>query len=330
MNPSPYLVLLSALAGATPATAQTAMPVLSQATLATQAVLEEVVVTGRRPGPPLWRVINGERTLWVFAVLSPLHKDLSWDADSVAHILSESQAYLEAPQVSASTSNPFKALGIMRKLGRAERLPKGTTLKTLLEPELYARLETAHQRYAPKDDKILRLKPLFAANKLHAAALQKVGLRDSARIYKTLRKMAKRAGLEVTASVGEVDVDRVIEVIEGIPHEAQLRCLHETLQSVTEDIQGAMVRANAWATGDATALRALDYPDVESTCHNAVNANEFARAATTRAREQWLVRARQVLNEHTSAFASLPVYEVIGEDGLLGRLAAEGYQLRGQ
>ena len=36
--------------------------------------IEEVVVSGRRPGPPLWRIKNGENTLWVFAVVDTMPK----------------------------------------------------------------------------------------------------------------------------------------------------------------------------------------------------------------------------------------------------------------
>lgn len=32
--------------------------------------IEEVTVSGHRPGPPLWQIKNGENTLWVFAVVS--------------------------------------------------------------------------------------------------------------------------------------------------------------------------------------------------------------------------------------------------------------------
>ena len=33
---------------------------------ANNLVIEEVVVTGKRPGPPLWQVTKGDHTLWLF------------------------------------------------------------------------------------------------------------------------------------------------------------------------------------------------------------------------------------------------------------------------
>ena len=49
--------------------------------------IEEVVVVGKRPGPPLWKVTNGEHTLFILGPLEPLPKSLEWDSESVAWII---------------------------------------------------------------------------------------------------------------------------------------------------------------------------------------------------------------------------------------------------
>jgi len=41
--------------------------------------IEEIIISGRRPGPPLWQIENGENTLWVFAVVSTMPKSFEWD-----------------------------------------------------------------------------------------------------------------------------------------------------------------------------------------------------------------------------------------------------------
>ncbi len=39
--------------------------------------LDEVVVTGEHPGPGLWEVSNGERTLWILGTYAPLPKEMT-------------------------------------------------------------------------------------------------------------------------------------------------------------------------------------------------------------------------------------------------------------
>lgn len=60
----------------------------------------EIVVTDRQPGPPLWKVSNGDQVLWIFPYLTWIPKDMFWENNRVARILAESQEFLELPQVS--------------------------------------------------------------------------------------------------------------------------------------------------------------------------------------------------------------------------------------
>ena len=42
-------------------------------------LIEEVVVTGIRPGPPLWKVKHEDHVLWVFGTVTPIPKRMEWD-----------------------------------------------------------------------------------------------------------------------------------------------------------------------------------------------------------------------------------------------------------
>ena len=39
--------------------------------------IEEITVVGRYPGPPLWKVTSGDRTLWLFGDLTPVQEPSS-------------------------------------------------------------------------------------------------------------------------------------------------------------------------------------------------------------------------------------------------------------
>ena len=61
--------------------------------------IEEIVVIGKRPGPPLWKVTNGDNVLWIFGTLHPLPKSLEWDSESVEWVISQSREYLSGLSV---------------------------------------------------------------------------------------------------------------------------------------------------------------------------------------------------------------------------------------
>ena len=65
---------------------------------------DEIVVTGRQPGPPLWRVSNGDHVLWIFPQLAPVPKDMVWESDKVAAVIAQAQEALEMPDIGADIS----------------------------------------------------------------------------------------------------------------------------------------------------------------------------------------------------------------------------------
>ena len=47
------------------------------------AAAEEIVITGKVSGPPLWQVRNGDKVLWIFGLLSPLPPQLELDTTRI-------------------------------------------------------------------------------------------------------------------------------------------------------------------------------------------------------------------------------------------------------
>ncbi len=294
------------------------------------APVEEIVVLGKRPGPPLWRVAFGTHRLWIFGTLQPLPKQLEWDASSISAILADSDEFLGPPEISASVSNRFRAVGVLRKLKKLEQLPKGQTLSDVLDAELYRRLMVVRAQYAPGNKKLLRYRAITAADKISTAALRKVGLSQEPKILSKLRKMAKKAKVQITEHKSEVDIDQAILIITDVSPEAGAACLRNTLDAITSDLRGSLLRAQAWAAGDASLLKQFDYPDLEQTCvRNAFN-NTAARMLLKQSKAQWLESAERALRQNQQTFAALPVRELIHPEGLLAQLQARGFSVRGQ
>ena len=113
-----------------------------------RATIEEITVIGRYPGPPLWKVTSGDRTLWIFGELSPVPKGLDWDPRNAERVLDRAGGVIGGPRVSAMTLNPIRLFRLFRAARRLARLPEGTTLADQMPAELYARY-TALARTSP-------------------------------------------------------------------------------------------------------------------------------------------------------------------------------------
>ena len=105
---------------------------------------DEIVVTGRQPGPPLWRVADGDHVLWIFPQLSPVPKDMVWQSDRVAAVIAQAQEALGLPNFGADVSprlylNPVNLIRGMRLAKRLSRDTAGRMLEEVLSPDVYSR-----------------------------------------------------------------------------------------------------------------------------------------------------------------------------------------------
>ena len=58
------------------------------------ASLDEVLVTGERPGPGMWRVAKDGHELWILATLQPLPKNMTWRSQAVEQRIANSQVVI--------------------------------------------------------------------------------------------------------------------------------------------------------------------------------------------------------------------------------------------
>ena len=294
---------------------------------------EEIVVVGKRPGPPLWKVEAGDNTLWIFGVIERLPKSFVWDSESVDYMISQSAEYLAPPSggLTAVTLNPIKIFRYTRQYKKARRLPDKGTLDQLLPSPLFGRLNSSLDEFLPGEKNVLKLKPVFAADALYKAALKDHGLVGPREITKALSKMAKTHGVPVI-EVGVKETAEVAQVLEdwsSIPIEQGVACLASTLDTLEEQVARVSERAQVWADGDAASLASAKFPAPPTSCRDALMGNEQTRRVYDAAREAWLSAAERALASNTTTFAVLALSDVIEADGLLSLLRKRGYKTTG-
>lgn len=297
------------------------------------AELEPIVVSGVQPGPGLWKVSREEHVLWVLGVLSPVPKNIEWQTAEVAQRIGESRQVLDMPTaVFDADVGFFGRIALAPSLIGARNNPGRRKLADVVPAEQYARWSTLKQKYIGRSGKVEKWRPLFAAMELYKHATDKLGLRSSRGIVRTVRGLAEAAGVELVPVKLEVEIDDPKAAVKQFKKStlADLECFDMTLDRIEDDLGLMARRANAWASGDLDALRRLPYRDQMRSCMDAALSAEVLRERgigdlDERVERIWVDAAKAAIARNDSSFAMLPMDRVVDADGFLAKLEAQGY-----
>ncbi len=324
-------VLLFATLLALPRHALPADDAPAQAT--TDDTLQEVLVDGEQPGPGLWKVTNGENTLWILGMYSPLPKGMSWRSAQVESILAQSQELLGPPDVT-SNIGIFRGMRLLPSLLRARANADGAVLKDLLPPELYARWALLKQRYIGRNDKMERWRPMFAALTLYSRAQEDAGLASGNVVWPVIRKTVKKNRIKTTNPEVKIEIEdpkKLIKDFRDTSAEADIACMATLLDRVENGLDGMRQRANAWATGDIETLRRTPEGATDNVCLNVATSVPSIREkfdeAVSKARSRWVEAAERSLRTNRTTFGLLPMWSLLAADGEVEQLRALGYRV---
>ena len=301
--------------------------------------MEEVVAVGKQPGPKLWRITNGERELWVLGVLSPLPQGLDWDTSAIDAVIADADQMIQPPSVSMSI-NPLKIAFVLPSLWGVEKNPDNKRLVDIVPSDLYERWLELKALYIGRDRGIERKRPMIAVNELYQKAIQATGLTQQTGVHKAISKAVKRNKVPVVDTGVARRLEKPRNAIKKFKRSEieDLACFEKTIERIEVDLAVMKQRAQAWASGDVAALRALPYEDQNAACLAAVMESTFAEEMAdqydlidleSRLREKWLTAAEAALQVNTVTFATLPMDELLKPDGYVAALAEKGYEVRG-
>jgi hypothetical protein len=292
--------------------------------------VDEILVTGERPGPALWRVSQGDHELWILATLTPLPKNMVWRSEAVAQRIASSQVLISSPQLTSDIGF-FRGMTLIPALLRARRSPDGKTLEEGVPHELYIRWLALRVKYLSRSDE--KIRPLLAALDLYTSALDQVGLTlDDDKVWDVVKGIASAHHVpiaRVNLKVAIEDPKGAIRSLDQIPPDAEIACLSQTVERLEVDLPAIIRRANLWSLGDVDGLRAMPEFDEDPACENALLTvpqlqSKFSQVDTGM-NNAWLVAAQKALNDNLSSFSVLSIGELIKPDGLLAKLRAQGY-----
>ena len=317
-------------AGAVVATA--AAPIPTPPT-ASDTQLAEVLVVGKHPGPGLWRISEGDHDLWIFATLTPLPKQMIWDAADIEKHIGESQAVIAPPRIDPHVGF-FSGLTLLPSLLRARHDPDGRTLEQVVPHDLYMRWLGLRVKYLgnASDEK---LRPMLAALDLADKALDKEGLDDDPDIWRRIESMSHRARVPIEPVVLDVKINDekgYVRDLTQISSESELACLRSVIERLEKDLPSLRERANLWSLGDVERLRPLLPADEPIACFDAVMSVSRFRSEYEQVAAQldalWMSTAEQALENNRSTVAVVGIKKLLAPDGWLARLRSRGYEIR--
>src|SRR5688572_4686673 len=104
-----------------------------------RAQVEDIVVTGRRSGAPMWIVRSDTTTLILVGGINGVSKTTKWDPTALTEALRKADRVM-FPQSYALTASPFRAIGWIAKWNAMGSLPKGQSLSAIAGPQAMRRL----------------------------------------------------------------------------------------------------------------------------------------------------------------------------------------------
>lgn len=302
---------------------------------ASEAPLEEVLVTGQQPGPGLWKVTRPDdaagHVLWILGSHSPLPKKMQWRSTELESVLADSQELVAPPSVDADVGL-LGGFTLLPSLVGARNNPGKRRLQDVLPADLYARWLPLKARYLGNDDDVEEWRPIFAAQELYHAALKEHGLVPYEGVWPAVEKLARRKRVHITEPEVELKVTKArsaIKEFKSMPL-ADVDCFARTIQRLENDLDLMRERANAWAVGDVPRLQRLAPVERASACISVMLDSSLMRErgfadVPERVRAAWLAAAEQALARNASTVAVLTVDELLRPSGYLARLRQRGY-----
>ncbi len=287
------------------------------------AVMEDVVVTGERTGPGMWRVHRGAAQVWILGSMSPLPKGITWRSKQVEQVLDGSSQVL--------VQKPFE-IGIARILWlliteRNSLLVRGgKRLKDVLPPDLHARFSAQRTKYTDDPNKWERFRPLIAAAFLQREAFHQVGLSTRLDIGAAVRTLAKDRKVRVE-ELKIAGVSDVMDALKTLPPATENACVAASLVTVERDLPRLLDRAQAWANGNVERIAKLREPAEVDACRAALDKGVGAAELIGRMRRSWLAVIEKYLQSGGETLAVVNMDMLLEPGGLLDELRAKGYEV---
>lgn len=306
------LLAVAVLALSSAAAAQEA-PAASEA-----AQVDEIVVTARRSGAPVWTVTQGGSTLILVGAIRDIPRDVEWRPGNLEETARSADLILTPQEGRMSIGDILRVIWRMRTIGR---LPQGRTTADYLDAPTQARLETLMAGERNQDWRRQSLLLLGFDLLRDRAGLGEGRTGDDA--ADIVRRAGRRARIE-TRPVGTVRGDDMVESLISASPETHIPCLTRAIAAAEAGPDTARQRATDWTRRQVAAVVNSPIDQAMARCWPWADA-DIAPVL----HRQWADTIEAALSAPRVTLAVAPI-RLLGErDGILDQLQARGLEIEG-
>jgi uncharacterized protein YbaP (TraB family) len=278
-------------------------------------LVEELVVTGRLPGPAWWTVSNGDATVYVLGAPSLAPKRMAWDRAIFERRLEGANAVIL----------PFQdlKLTVTGALGTAisfMRLRRGGPFEETLEPPAKARFVAVRTGLGQPADHYATRNPLAAGLRLASDYRERSSLTNSDPT-KLIKLLAGRAKVPIVQR--SYDLGPLMGAILRTPQAAGRACFDEVLVQVEAGPGVTQAAARAWAEGDVRGALGN-----ERTYERCIALVPGAQTFEARTKADQVADIEKALKTPGHAIAVVPLRPLLAQGGVLDQLRSKGFVVK--
>ncbi len=281
-----------------------------------RAQVEDIVVTGRRSGVPMWTVRSDSTTLVLVGAIQGVSKTTHWDPTALTEALRKADRVM-FPQSQALTASPFSLIGWIAKWNAMGSLPKGQSLAALAGPESMRRLAALRTRKMVRED-YDRRHPLHLSGDLRDRAKGDVDYGRTAADY--VRRAVRQHDLTMVPIRKSKAKPLVKDLFASSPEE-HLPCLAAAIAMAEAGPAAVQARSDAWAARRVPEVIASPADPVYQNCWPATELLESSGELTD--------EMKLLLTEPPVTVAVLTLHSLADPGGVLDGLQAAGFDIQG-
>jgi len=313
---SPLIALALAAALVGPAIAQVRLTPAVPVPGDPDAVLvEELVVTGRLPGPAWWTVSDGDTTVYVLGAPSLAPKHMDWDrAIFERRLAGANLVILPFQDVKVTVTGALgAAFNFMRLRG-------GGPFEATLDPATQARFAAARTRLGQPADHYGTRNALAAGLRLATDYRDHDALTNSDPT-KLIKLLAGRAKVRITQR--SYNLGPLMGAILRTPPAAGRACFDEVLGQVEAGPGVTQAAARAWAQGDVRGALSN-----ERTYERCIALVPGAQSFDAQVKADQVADIERALKAPGHAIAVVPLRPLLAQGGVLDQLRSKGFTVK--
>lgn len=278
--------------------------------------VEEVVVTARNSGAPMWTVRTPTGVVLVVGKIRNVPKATPWYPDRLERAAGGAQRIVLGTKAKVS---PGDILRLIFTGGKLTKLPDGRVAADYLDADRLARLRALEARYGQD---YARRNFLITAFDLLSKRLA-FGKDTGDDATDVVRRAARRGDIP-TRPVGEVRGEDILDNLFAAPPQAHLACLDAAMAAAEVGPDIVRARGKAWTEFDVPAVMSNPLETALGRCWPWTDDNLGAEL-----RGQWVSAIDEAVVQPGVTLAVVPIRVLAEDGGVLDQLQRRGLRVEG-